>query len=403
MRVSTANAFDTSISTLQNRQEAMQHSQQQLTSGKRIAVGSDDPTGAAIAERALAATSRIDANQRALDSSRNSMTLSESALGDATELVQQVRETLVAAGNASYSDAERAGLANKISGLRAQLLSIANRSDGANGYLFGGQGSGGPPFLDQVGGVHFAGTPGTLQTGNIDNFQLSVDGSTAFEQARSGNGTFVTGTLPNANTGSPNVGWIDSGTVTDPSQITGNNYTIQISGSSPSQTYTITNTDTGSSNSDVFTAGKTIKFEGMSLNIADGAADGDQYSIAPSTNTLKIFDVLDNAVAQLNTPLRSSGQIAQANSSSLRDLDAAMGNLQNVRSQLGETMNNLDGTEQRMASQKLNSQTAQSNAEDLDMVQGISTFQNQQSGYQAALQTYAMVQRMSLFQYLSPS
>ncbi len=403
MRLSTANTFDVSIATLQQRQQAMQTSQQQLTSGKRVAQASDDPTGAAIAARALAQTGRIDANQRALDASRNGMTLSESALGDATELMQQVREALVQAGNASYSDAERKGLSGTISGLRAQLLSIANRSDGSGGYLFGGQGSGGPPFLDQAGGVTFAGTPGTLQTGNADNFQLTVDGSAAFEQARSGNGTFVTGTLPNQATGAPAGGWIDSGTVTDPSLITGNNYTVQISGTSPAQTYTITNTDTGSSDSNTFTAGKAINFEGMALNIAGGPVDGDEFSVAPATNNLKVFDVLDSAIAALNTPLRTGAEIAQANSSNLRDLDAVMSNLQNVRSQVGETMNNLDGTESQMASQKLNSQTAQSNAEDLDMVQGISTFQNQQTGYQAALQTYAMVQRMSLFQYISSS
>ena len=34
------------------------------------------------------------------------------------------------------------------------------------------------------------------------------------------------------------------------------------------------------------------------------------------------------------------------------------------------------------------------------MVQAISDFQNQQSGYDAALKTYSIVQKMSLFEYL---
>ena len=34
------------------------------------------------------------------------------------------------------------------------------------------------------------------------------------------------------------------------------------------------------------------------------------------------------------------------------------------------------------------------------MVQAISEFKNQQTGYQAALQSYASVQRLSLFDYL---
>lgn len=402
MRISTANMFDTSIATLQKRQEQMQESQQRLTSGKRIENASDDPTGAARAERALSAIGRIDANQRALEASRNSMNLSEGALGDANELLQQVRETMLAAGNASYSDPEREGLANKIAGLRDQLLSIANRPDGAGGFLFSGQGSADPPFLDQPGGVSYTGTAGAIQTGNVDDFPLSVDGRQAWELARTGNGSFVTSALANANTGEPAKSWIDAGRVTDPAALTGSNYQIQISGTGTGATYTVTDVTNGSVvKSDTFATGKAIEFDGMTVTLSGSAEDGDQFEIEPSTAGLKVFDVLDQAIAELRTLQRSDTEITQSNSARVRDLDSAMSAMQNVRSQVGERMNNLDGTETRMAAVKLYNQSEQSAAEDLDMVQGISDFQNQQSGYDAALKTYAMVQRMSLFQYLS--
>lgn len=401
MRLSTANIFDASIATLQKRQQHMQDSQQRLTSGKRIERASDDPTGAARAERALAAIGQVEANQRALDASRNSMTLSESALGDAGEILQQIRETLVAAGNASYSDPERAGLANKISGLRAQLLSIANRPDGVGGFLFSGQGSSNPPFLDTPGGVVFAGLPGSVETGNLDSFALTVDGRLAWEQGRSGNGSFVTGAAANSITGSPAKGWIDSGRVLDPKQLTSNNYDIAISGVAPAATYTFTNTDTGAVQSGAFSPGQTLSFEGMAVQIGGAPADGDLSQIKPASSDLKLFAVLDQAVTDLRTTNRGGAEITQANLVAIRDLDAAMSNLQNVRSQVGERMNNLDGSENRMAALKQYSQQERSAAEDLDMVQGISDFQNQQTGYDAALKTYAMVQRMSLFQYIN--
>ena len=72
-----------------------------------------------------------------------------------------------------------------------------------------------------------------------------------------------------------------------------------------------------------------------------------------------------------------------------------------MRSQVGEQMNNLDGSESRLQTLKVYNKAEQSAAEDLDMTQGISDFQNQQTGYDAALKTYSMVQRMSLFQYLN--
>jgi len=50
---------------------------------------------------------------------------------------------------------------------------------------------------------------------------------------------------------------------------------------------------------------------------------------------------------------------------------------------------------------KLSSQTERSNAEDLDTTQANSDFSNQQTGYDAALEAYSMVQRLSLFNYFN--
>src|SRR6185369_10571891 len=149
-----------SLDNLLRHQTELSQAQQQLSSGKRVARASDDPAAAARAERALAGLQRTEANQRALDASRNATTQTESALGDATDLLQQAREALVASGNASYSDAERASLAAQLRNIRKQLLAVANRDDGAGGYLFGGQGSSAPPFVDAPGGVRYAGAGG---------------------------------------------------------------------------------------------------------------------------------------------------------------------------------------------------------------------------------------------------
>jgi len=401
MRISTVNMFDASIANLQQRQESMSLAQQRLTSGKRVLQASDDPTGAARAERAMAAIGRVDANQRALEASRNGMTLSEAALGDATELLQQARETMLAAGNFSYTDAERQGLANKLKGLRSQLLGIANRPDGAGGFLFSGQGSANPPFVDQAGGVRFNGTPGSVQTGNFDNFPLTVDGSRTWEQARTGNGTFATEPLPNLTTGAAPKGWIDSGRVTDATKLTGHDYKVQITGDDPSATYDVVDTTLGASvASGPYLAGQGIVFDGIAVSLSGRVVDGDQFEIKHSTSDLKLFDVLDRAISELFTASRTNVEITQSNSGRLRDLDSLISNMQNVRSQVGEQLNNLDGTESRMAALKQYNQSERSSAEDLDMIAGISDFQNQQSGYDAALKTYATVQRMSLFDYI---
>jgi len=75
--------------------------------------------------------------------------------------------------------------------------------------------------------------------------------------------------------------------------------------------------------------------------------------------------------------------------------------LQRSRAVAGEALLRVDNETGRLDSQKLASETERSDAEDLDMVDAISKFQNQQTGYDAALKSYSMVQRMSLFQYLN--
>ena len=76
-----------------------------------------------------------------------------------------------------------------------------------------------------------------------------------------------------------------------------------------------------------------------------------------------------------------------------------LGNLQAARARPARCSTGSTARPTGSTTQKLASQTERSNAEDLDMVQAISDFQNKQSGYDAALKSYAMVQRLSLFQY----
>jgi len=114
-----------------------------------------------------------------------------------------------------------------------------------------------------------------------------------------------------------------------------------------------------------------------------------------------VFDLLDRAAAALKTPFRTGAQIAQSNVNDLRDVDQVLGQLLSARAMAGDALNRIDGVSSRLDTIKLQASVERSNAEDLDMVHAISEFQNQQTGYDAALKSYSMVQRMSLFQYLN--
>lgn len=417
MRIATAHAYDTSIQNLQKRQQDLSESQMQLTSGKRVNSASDDPTAAARAERALASIARSDANKRSLDASRNVMAITESALGDTVELMQTARETLVAAGNGTYSDGERKALAIKLREIRNQLLSVANRPDGGGGFVFGGQGSATPPFVDGNTGVTFVGQGGETLASSSEKLNLTVDGDQVWLKARGGNGVFTTAPGTNANTSGPNSGsgWITSGAVTTPSQLpyptpsggSSPNYSVQFHVTGGTTTYDVldnsTTPATALSSGQPYNSGKTIDItgKGMSVSIAGAPADGDRFTIGEATNNLNMFSSLDKTIAALSQTNASSSSIQQAVNTGMTEIDSVLGNVQAARSAVGESLNRMDGIESRIETLKLAAANERSNAEDLDMTAAISNFQNRQTGYQAALQSYASVQKLSLFQYIN--
>jgi len=323
------------------------------------------------------------------------MTLTESALGDAGELMQQARELVVSAGDASYSDAERASKATAIAAIRDQLLEVANRPDGQGGYVFSGQGSGGAPFVDKPGGVAFEGVGGSVNVATDEPLPLTLDGGTIWLAGNTGNGVFVTN---NVNSTSA---WIDAGRVIAPDQITNSTYDIQFSKAAGATSYSVLKDGVQVSTGNAFVSGQQIQLDGMSFAVSGDPANGDEFSTTPSTKTLSVFDALDSIVANLSTPSLSGPEVQQSVQDGLRDLDQASSQLASARSFAGSTLTRLDGVKGRLDATKLSAQTTQANAEDLDMVQAASKFTQQQTGYSAALQSYATIQKLSLFQYLN--
>jgi len=410
MRIATAYGYAQAINNLQDRQQKLSASQQQLTSGKRVNVASDDPTAAARAERALAQISRTEADQRTLDASRNVMTIAESSLGSATDLLQTARETLVAAGNGSYSDSDRKALVAKLKDIRSQLLTVANTSDGGGGYVFGGQGSSSPPFIDTTTGVVFQGQAGETLASQADHLNLTVDGQQVWLNAKSGNGVFNTAPGTNSVTSGANggTGWISSGSVTAPSQLPypatpAPTYAVNFHVTGTTTTYDVLEDGNPIASGQPYTSNQQIAIpgKGMSVAISGIPADGDTFNVTEAQNDLNVFTSLDNTIAALQATNPKGGAVQQAVNTGMTQIDAALSSIQGARSAVGEQLNRMDGIQSRNDTHKLAAQTEKSNAEDLDMVSAISSFQNQQTGYQAAIQSYASIQKLSLFQYIN--
>lgn len=407
MRLGSANTYDRALQNLYSRQSELSNQQEKLTSGKNVNRPSDDPTGAAQAERALTRLARISSDNRSLEVQRSAITLAESTLGDATSLVQKLRELVITAGNAGYSASDRKSVAQEMRGLRDQLFALANARDANGTPLFGALGSASAPFTDSSGGVSFNGVAGQ-RASTETSIPGTMDGQAVWMNVASGNGSFA------LSTGTGNTGnlWTNTGQVLTPASLTGHNYTITFSVVGAATTYSVQDTTNipattvlpapavPPSPNPTYTPGQAITFDGLSL-VANGApANGDTVQVVPSTTT-SLFKVMDDAITAIADTNLTSSQRAQAVGLALTQVDNGMNRLQAARSQAGQWLNRADNIQHAQEGRALLMEAEKSRAQDLDMVKGISDFTRLQTGYQAALQSYAQVQKLSLFNFIN--
>jgi flagellar hook-associated protein 3 FlgL len=405
MRIATASSYDNTINLLMKRQAEMAAQQERVTTGMRVSKASDDPVAATLAETAANRLARTAADLRALDSSRTSLQQAETGLAESGDLIQKVRDLLVTAGNATFTDAEREDVAKQLEGLREQLLAVANRKDNAGRTLFGGLGGSSVPFVDLYGpsgnGVQFQGQRGQAAAGN-NALPQAMDGDAIWMRVPQGNGTFTL-TLPNTNTGNVHT---TMGEVTDAALLTGDDYDISFAEVAGVMQYTVTNATTGTPVAghvgQPYVANRTIEFDGLSLELRGVPAAGDEVELRPVTAPTDIFSVVQNAVDALryNGP-NESAHHTQAMARAITEVDAGHDRVLAARGRAGEWLNRADSLDTQMEGRTVDLKAEKASLEELDMIQGISDLQGMQVGFEAAIKSYAQVQRLSLFSVIN--
>ena len=412
LRLSSASSYDNAIRNIGTRQTNLSTLQENLTSGKRVVRASDDPTSASVAERALTRINRIATDQRALESQRNAITQAESVLGDVTDALQRFRVLTVSAGNGTYSSVERKTIAQEMQGLRDQIFALANREDSNGLPLFSALGSALKPFVGPQASAPdytFNGLPGQSTSTSL-SIANGLDGDSAFMLTPKRDAAYNVG-LNNGNISLKT----SAVSISDAAVVNGSSYNISnirltpgaASGTSKAS-YDLTETLAGSttalptisaSGPDFPSTDKNIPLAvpGLSLTLTGTPSTGDTVSI---TSNASLFSVLDKAISGIGGA-SNNNTAAQAVSQALYNIDIGMQRVSAARGQAGELMNRADRISDNQEKRSTQMEADRSRVEDLDMVKGISDFQNQQSGLTAALQTYAQIQKLSLFNYIS--
>ncbi|RGE43237.1 flagellar hook-associated protein 3 [Comamonas testosteroni] len=394
-RVGTASMYDSSVRNINSRQSNLVGLMDKITSGKSVLRASDDPVAAAQAERARTRITRTESDQRALDAQRNLITYGESTLNEANTALQDFRDLLVSAGNGTFNQTSRDALVAQMTSLREQLMTYANRKDSNGLPLFRGLDSSEQP----VQGYTFVGQPG--QTSGADNnIPNSLDGAAAWMNVPTGNGVLAV----EAGAGNTGKAWADVGVIADPAQATALTTSVDVEFSMDADGKPQYSID-GGATFKPYKSGEAIEVAGMKLTITGEPAAGDKFTVKPSERS-DIFSVMDRAIEAVRNGSNAdgstaSGALSHAIAKGLAEIDTGMSRMQTVRSFAGDLLNRADRIENSLSAQAVQQEADRSRAEDLDMIPALSEKETQTVGLQAALQSYAQIQKLSLFNYIS--
>lgn len=171
------------LSSLAQSQKQEQAALQQLSTGQRINQPSDDPAGAAVLTQVLDQTSQADSYLQSMGSINGQLSTADSTLSSVVTVLQRAITLGVEGATGTMSDADRTSLAKEVSGIRDQLMSLANTSYQGR-YIFSGTSLSTPYVEDNTSasGVSYEGNDDVNQVlvGNGYQIQANMPGSRVF-------------------------------------------------------------------------------------------------------------------------------------------------------------------------------------------------------------------------------
>lgn len=381
-RISSNMFYNMSSTAMLDLQASVVKLNAEATAGQRVLKPSDDPVASANAlnvSQSKAVNAQFSINR---DNASTVLTQTESTLGNIINAITDVKSQAIAAGNGTYSDADRASLATALQGTFQELLGYANTQDGLGNYLFAGFKSSTQPFVDGgSAGVSYNGDQGvqTLQVDTGRNMAVSSSGQAIFQ----GQGADVFKTV---------------------------NDLINIL-NTPIST-TANNTEAAKSKA-VFDAAYGLAITGMpgppappptqaQIDAATAAATPAQIAAANNDATAK-QQAFDTDYTRTDFTPGSTGALNQALAKVGKEVDLEINNATTVRSQVGSNMAELSALDDTGSAKDIQYQqtlnTLLGSGAD-DLTKTLSELAQQQTYLQVAQKSFSTVSGLSLLNFL---
>ena len=214
MRISTNQFYQVNGEKMSAGQSKVAELQAKLGSGKQILKPSEDPAKSNLISGLEGAKKRQEVYTKNVDAGETRLTAESAVLESMTNIMQRITQLTVQSANDTLGLSDRNVIATEIDALRDELLNLTNTQDLTGAYIFSGNKTSSPAFVEDASGViAYNGDYGRLEINVSDVRSIAVNtlGPDLFSAAdfkalddlvadlRSGNGTGVRTKLDNVN------------------------------------------------------------------------------------------------------------------------------------------------------------------------------------------------------------
>lgn len=436
MRITNNMMISNMIRNLGNNQSRLSKYQDQLDTGKKISVPSDDPVVAARALKLRTDVAKVEQYQKNIDDSESWLDLTETALAEVGDVLQRARELTNQAANSTNTPGETQKIAEEIKQLKIQIVHLSN-STYAGRYIFSGFKTDQKLINDDENSPDFGKFNLTVNTinekifyeiGTGDSMNLNIAGGDLFNMG---------GNAENPTNG---ISTSKINTITYPYTIDASNSAVNITvdGNDVSANIPAGDYNDAESLSAAIKTAVNAQIDVINAGIPAGdplvlpvdvSISGDQLELRTTSKTaaseIKIKQPASNFFSSVNVTdtdtVETTGDAGEMPSmikmfndllgllekgdntgisAMLDSVDEQINNVLRIRADVGARQNRLELTSNRMDLDYINFTKLMSNNEDVDVAETIMNLKNEENVYNASLAGGARIIQPSLVDFL---
>ena len=415
MRITNKMLIGNMINYIGTNLGRMDKLQNELATGKKIRVPSDDPIVAARALKLRTDVSEIEQYGRNVQDANSWMDITESTLDDMTDILQRARELAVQGANGTTTPDDTAKIEQEVIQLRRQIIHLGN-STYSGRYIFSGYKTDMPLFDEVTGKFNIDVSLDEsirYEIGIGDSININITGGDLFNQ-----GTEALRDTSGSATGDSDIMNLDiqagvndvlsltvdgeAVSVTIPAMVYPSDEALAAALQIETNNTTVTATDimvTVEGGRLSFKSGSRLYESIISIDGASSAAA--DLGLATTTQTdgadipvSKLIQDFDDMISALH-----SGD-HEAVGSVLAKMDDNLSNILRIRADVGARMNRLELTENRLMSNNINFTKLMSENEDIDVAETMMNLKNEENVYKSSLSGGARIIMPTLLDFL---